>query len=308
MNGSLGRGTLIVAALLSTLPGPVRAQGAGSGATTVLRLSPDPRALALGHAWAAVRDPAAVEFNPAGMTGPASIMASYQSLPLDVAAGSALLVVPVGRVAVGASLRYLDYGDVPVIEEQSGLPVGSPTGGVASGSEVSALVGAALALGPVRVGIASRWIRQDVAGLSDGTAAVDAGMIWGPVAWLDLGASVQHLGPDVEAGRAAPLPRTVRVGAAVRHRLGPVDVRVVGEVREREERRGAGFGIEGGTGGEGFAAVLRLGYETRPDPGDAFAPLVVGGGLSLGPLAVDLAWRALGPLGSTRQVGLRYRF
>jgi hypothetical protein len=285
-----------------------RAQGAGSGATTILRLSPDPRALALGHAYAAVRDPAALEFNPAGMTGPASALASYQSLPVDVAAGSALLVVPVGGVAVGVSLRYLDYGEVSVIEEQGGVPVGSPTGEVATGSEVSALIGVAAGLGPVRIGVASRWVRQDVAGLTDGTAAFDAGVIWGPADWLDLGASIQHLGPDVEAGRAAPLPRTVRVGAAVRRRVGALDLRLVGEVREREERRGAGAGLEVGTGGEGFAAVLRLGYETRPDPGDAFAPLVVGGGLSLGPLAVDLAWRALGPLGSTRQLGLRYRF
>jgi hypothetical protein len=297
-----------VAAVLAFAPGVAVAQGAGSGATTILRLSPDPRALALGHAYAAVRDAAALEFNPGGLAGPGTVVASYQGLPVDVAAGTALLVVPVGSVTLGASVRYLDYGEVAVIEEGGDLPVGSPTGDVATGSEVSALLGAAVALGPVRVGAAARWLRQDVAGLADGTGAFDIGVTWGPTGWLDLGASVQHMGPDVEAGRAAPLPRTVRLGAAVAQRLGSVDLRVLGEVREREERRSAGFGLEAATGGDGLAAALRLGYETRPDPGDAYAPLVVGGGVSLGPLAVDLAWRALGPLGSTRQIGLRYRF
>lgn len=291
------------------LPQPAAAQGgAGSGATTILRVAPGPRPLALGNAYTALRSPLAMEYNPAGLTGPASVGASYQALPVDASAGAALLAVPVGRVTLGASLRFLDYGDVAVVEPDGSIPVGRPTGETAGGGEVSALLAAAVGAGPLRLGVAGRWLRQDVAGLRGDVLAVDAGLLLRVTNRLDVGAAVQHLGPDIEAGRAAPLPRTFRLGAAVRGRLGGNDLLLSAEARQREERRGGGVGLEIGRAWGDAEAALRLGYETRPDPGDAFSPLVVGGGVRLGSLGVDLAWRSLGPLGATRQLGIRYRF
>jgi hypothetical protein len=282
------------------------AQGAGSGATTLLRVAPGPRPLALGNAYVAVRGPLALEYNPAGLGG-RGVTAAYQRLPTDVDAGALAVVSTLAGVNIGGSLRYLDYGEVAVIEGGGG-PVGTPTGATAGGGELSALVAAATALGPVRVGLAGRWLRQDVAGLSDGTVALDAGLLLEAAEWLDLGASVQHLGPDVEAGRSAPLPRTLRLGAAARAGMLGLDVLFAAEARQREDRRGAGVGVELGRSWDELQAVLRVGYETRPDPGDAFSPLVVGGGVRLGGVGVELAWRALGALGSVRQLGLRYRF
>ena len=116
----------------------------------------------------------------------------------------------------------------------------------------------------------------------------------------------ETLGADVEAGRRSPLPRTVRLGAAVRRTVAGLDVRLLGEVREREERRTGGVGLEVVARHATLEAALRVGYETRASAGDVYSPLVVGGGVALGPLAVDLAWRALGPLGSTGQLGVRY--
>ncbi|MFP4623250.1 MAG: hypothetical protein ACLFRX_03645, partial [Gemmatimonadota bacterium] len=268
---------------------------------------PGPRALALGNAFVAVRDPLAAEYNPAALAGPA-VAASYQALPVEAVAGAAQVVVPLGDHALGASLRFLDYGEVAVLESGGDLPVGQPTGAVAGGGELSALLAGRVRLGPLQLGVAGRWLRQDVAGLTDDVVAADVGALLGVTGWLDVGASVQHLGPELAAGRSAPLPRTVRVGAAVRTHLSGVDVLVAAEAREREERRGAGVGLEIARRWDGVEAGLRLGLETRPEPGDAFAPLVVGGGVRLGRLGVELAWRALGPLGSTRQLGLRYRF
>lgn len=299
---------LVAAFAFPAAPTVASAQGAGSGATTILRVAPGPRPLALANAFSAVRAPLAVEYNPAGLAGPAGVGASYQALPVDASAGAAVLAAPLGRVTLGLSLRFLDYGEVPVLEPGRSIPVGQPTGAVAAGGEISALVGGSVRLGPLRLGLAGRWLRQDVAGLTADVGAVDAGILLGVTHWLDLGASVQHLGPDLEPGRAAPLPRTVRIGAAARGRVLGLSTLLAVEGREREERRGAGVGLEIGREIGEAEAVLRVGYETRPDPGDAFSPLVVGGGLDLGPLGVDLAWRSLGPLGSTRQLGLRYRF
>jgi hypothetical protein len=306
-NARAGRGAprLRIAALAA---GPAAGQGAGSGATTILRVAPGPRPLALGNAFSAVRAPLALEYNPAALSGPAAVGASYQALPVDASAGAAIVTTPAGPLSVGLSLRFLDYGEVDVLEPDGSLPVGRPTGGVASGGELSALVGASLGLGPLRLGLAGRWLRQDVAGLTDDVVAADVGALLAVARWLDLGASVQHLGPELEAGRSAPLPRTVRVGAAVRGRVAGLETLLSLEGRQREDRRGAGVGVEVGRDLGGVEAALRVGYETRPDPDDAFAPFVVGGGLALGRLGVDLAWRSLGPLGSTRQLGIRYRF
>ncbi len=302
------RALIAAAAVLGPAAAPLSAQGAGSGATTILRVAPGPVPLSLGNAYSAVRAPLALEYNPAALTGPHGFAAAYQALPGEASAGAALLTRPFGRLAVGASLRFLDYGDVAVVERSPSLPVGTPTGGTATGGELSALVGASMAFGPLRAGAAGRWLRQDVAGLSDQAVALDAGLLLAVTPAVDIGASVQHMGPKIEAGRPAPLPRTVRLGAAVRGRLAGLDLLVTAEAREREARRGAGVGVEVARGWDGGEAALRLGYETRPDPDDVFSPFVVGAGVRLGPLGVHLAWRSLGPLGTTRQAGLTYRF
>lgn len=287
---------------------PLRAQGAGSGATTILRVAPGPGPLSLGNAYTAVRAPLAVEYNPAALSGPASIGASYQALPVGASAGAAMVALPVGRANMGLSLRFLDYGSVDIVTPSGSVPVGERTRETATGGELSALLGASAPLGPLRLGVAARWLRQDVAGLSDDALAVDAGLLLRITARLDLGASIQHLGPDLEAGRAAPLPRTVRLGAAARGQVGGLDVLLTAEGREREERLAAGIGLELARGWSEGEAALRVGFETRSDPGDAYSPFVVGGGVRLGPLTLELAWRSIGPLGSTRQAGLRYRF
>lgn len=314
--GVLTRGVvplLLAGALTAGLAPAAAGQGAGSAATTVLRLAPGPRALALGHAMVAVDDPMALEYNPAGAWGAApELAAAYQALPVDVSAGAAAFRVPLRLgslpVAVAVSTRFVDYGEVAVIEPDPSLPVGTPTGAVATGGELTALVGAAARVGRVRFGVAARWLRQDVAGLVDQAAAADAGVTVEAADWLAVGGSVQNLGGELEAGRPAPLPTTVRAGLRFRRRLGPVAALLAVEGRRREERTGLGIGLEVGSGGERVAAVARVGYETRPDPGDVFAPLVFGGGIRIDRVSVDLAYRALGPLGSTRQLGVGYRF
>ena len=305
----------LLAAAIPAVSAPASAagQGAGSSATTVLRLAPGPRPLALGNAVVAVDDPLALEYNPAGAWTPdAGLSAAYQALPVDVSAGSAALRLPLRLrslpLTLALSTRFVDYGEVAVIEPDPSLPVGTPTGAVATGGEMTALLGAAARVGRVRIGVAGRWLRQDVAGLVDQVAAADAGVVVDAAPWLALGAAVQNLGGELEAGRPAPLPRTVRAGLRLRSRLGPVAALLAVEGRRREDRTGLGVGLELGSGGRVVEAVGRIGYETRPDPGDAFAPLVFGGGIRIDRLTVDLAYRALGPLGSTRQLGVGYRF
>lgn len=289
------------------LPAPAFGQGAGSQASTLLRLAPGARPLALGHAFVAVRDPLALEYNPAAASA-GGLSASYQALPVDVSAGATGVTFPAGAGVMGVSLRFVNYGTIDVYESTGTEPVGRPTGETATGGELSALVGGGVALGPARLGLAGRWLRLDVAGLRDDAFVADAGVLVEPTGWLTLGASLQGLGTEVEAGRSAPALRTARVGAAVQRSLLGLDALLTVEGRRRESRTGAGVGLEVRGGTARLEAAFRMGYETRPDPGDAFSALAFGGGVRLDDLTVEFAYRALGPLGSTRQVGLRYRF
>ncbi|HUG40206.1 MAG TPA: hypothetical protein VMM12_06970 [Longimicrobiales bacterium] len=307
------RRLLVGALLLASAPVVATAQGAGSASTIVLRLSPSPRALALGAAMAAVADAFAVEFNPAALAigpagGRARAGASYQDLPVDVAAGAAVLGFAAPGGAAALSVRFVDYGDVEVVEPTPGLPIGTPTGAIATGGEVTALAGYAFAVGPVRLGVAGRWLRVDVAGLTDDAFAADVGALVAPREWLAIGAAVQNLGPDVEAGRAAPLPTTFRAGARVSRGLGPLDGMLALEGRRREERNGLGVGLEIGAGAPSLRAEARVGYESRGAAGDAYSRLVFGAGIRADRLGLDFAYRALGPLGSTRQFGLSFIF
>lgn len=313
----MSRRRSFAAALTATLVGvvvlcpvaPVGAQGAGSSASTVLRIPPGPRPLALGNALVAVRDSWSLEYNPAGaIADSVTVAAAYQALPVGASAGAAAVAIPVNlAVTVGLSTRFVDYGEIDVLEPGPGAPVGVPSGATASGGEVTMLVGGVARWGRVAIGLGGRWFRMDVAGLTDDAFAIDAGVSVVPVRGVRIGGSVQNVGGEVAAGRAAPLPRTVRAGGAVEGHVGPAAALVTFEARRREGRTGVGAGVEL-RGGGAVEGVARLGYESRAAPGDGYSRFVFGGGLRIDRVGVDLAYRALGPLGSTRQVGLSYRF
>jgi hypothetical protein len=291
-------------------PAAAAAQGAGSAASTVLRLPPAPRPLALGNALVALDDVWGAEYNPASaLFGEAAVAAAYQALPVGASAGAAALGIPLGATrSLAVSVRFVDYGEIDVIEPDPTLPVGHPTGATARGGEVTMLVAGAVGLGPLRLGLAARWLRLDVAGLVDDALAADAGAALDLAPWLRVGGAVQSVGSDLDAGRSAPLPRTLRLGASVRRSAGPLDGLLVVEARRREERTGLGAGLEASGSAGGVEASARLGYESRPASGDAYSRWVFGGGVRLDRISVDLAYRALGPLGATRQVGIGYRF
>jgi hypothetical protein len=305
----IARVTLAVTVCLAGTTAASAAQGAGSGASTVLRIPPAPRPLALGNALVAVPDVWALEYNPAGAGTEAAVAFAYQGLPVGAMAGAAAVVAPLSRtVAFGLSARFVDYGEIDVIEADPGSPVGRPTGATATGGELTTLAAVSAGLGRVRWGVGGRWLRLDVAGLTDDAFAVDAGVSLAAAPALTLGAAVQSLGGDVRAGQPAPLPRTVRAGAAVRRPLGPLEGLLTVEARRREARSGVGAGLEVTGGAEAVRGTVRLGYESRAAAGDAYSRLVFGGGVRVDRVAVDLAYRALGPLGSTHQVSVAYRF
>lgn len=314
---SAGRVAALLAGamLLGAGAGPVFAQdGAGTTAGVLLELPPAPRALALGDAYAALAaDELALFYNPARLAASAGAVGlAYQRYPFDAGAGSLAAARPFGPGVLGLGMRFLDLGEIEVVEpdptfwEQRGRPTGARVGGgeivVGAGYGISAAE-------RVQLGVAATLIRRQIAESAETGAAFDAGAaveLWRRHVVLALAA--QNLGAALGPGRAAPLPRTFRAAAAVRvgEGAGPRAAVTVG-ARARRGRTTLVSGLEAGfTLARDRLAVARIGYDGRFRDEGELAPLVVGGGVRVGRLAVDYAYRTLGPLGAAHQFGVSF--
>lgn len=300
----------LVVAMLGVAAAPARGQdGAGSSSAVLLQLAPAPRPVALGGAYAAVAaDPYALFYNPAGLAG-RGFGAAYQAYPAGVAAGSLAGALPFGRLRLALGLHYLDLGEVDVLEPDPayGGQRGRPTGEVVGGGEVLAAGGVAFTLTPaLHLGAAAKALRVGLAGESGSGFAADLGaaaMLFGDR--LRVGAAIQNLGPDLGPGRASPLPRTVRAGAALDlgGAAGLRTILALDAVRV-EGTTSIATGLEAGyRAAAGFAVLARAGFDGRARSHDAASPLTLGAGLVLGRFRLDYAYRGVGPLGATHHFG-----
>lgn len=289
------------------------AQDPGATAAAVLRVAPAPRPLALGGAYAPLADALSVFYNPARLSAadPAATFA-YRTLPVEAGVGSAAVAARIGPGTLGIGAQFLNYGEIDVVEPDpsTGDEIGIPTGERVGGGElaVTAAYGVRLA-DRVELGAGAKLLRLQLAEASATGTAFDVGAgleVWdGRVA---LGAALQNLGSDIGPGRASPLPRTIRAGAALRLES-PAGLRTV-LVAEAVERNGAVSplgGLEVGRVRPGAALVGRIGYDGAAGD-DARDPVIFGAGLLLGGLAVDYAYRAMGPLGAAHVFGVTLRF
>jgi len=291
-------------------------EGAGTEGALLLQLTPAPRPVALGGAFVALADgPLALHHGPAGLAGaPRGVVVAYQTLPTDASAGLGAVALPLGPGTLGAGLSFVDYGEVPeILPGGSGL-VGQPTGAVVRGGELAVAVGYGVRLGRVRLGAVARSLQIGIAELGTRATAYDLGA---GIEVLDdrvaLRVAVQNLGPDVEAGRPAPLPTVLRAGASFRVSRGPgrhgilaVEAHAPRAALDGPRPVQAAVGAEWTFRVAGASVSARLGYRQKTAAGDAFNGLAAGGGVRFGRLSIDYAYRPLGPLGATQHLGLTY--
>jgi hypothetical protein len=310
---ALGRKVGCVAALLLLGGAPLAAQdGPGSSAAVLLQLAPAPRPLALGGAYTALgSDAYALFYNAARLAGVGrTVGAAYHAYPAGVAAGSLAAVLPIGRFSLALGVHYLDLGEVEVLEPDPAYAGqrGRPTGETIGGGEVVASAGAAMAItSRLAMGVAGKVVHVGLAGESDAGVAADVGASAGLLGGrLRIGAALQNLGPAMGPGLPSPLPRTIRAGAAIElGAAGPgIRTTLAAEALHLEGRASFATGLELGyrdERGRGFLA--RAGFDARARERDAASPVAVGGGVMLGGLRVDYAYRAVGPLGGTHHFG-----
>lgn len=304
--------------LASVTAGAAAAQGAGSTGATVLQILAGSRAAALSGAYAGARNDAdALFYNPAGiagLSGAASV--SYQRYVQDIGVASAAGVLRLGRIAVGASVAFLDYGDIDELEPDPnfGGQTGRPTGRTVSASEATARLSGALELqnGRFSVGAGLGFVSTDLAGASRSAPFLDAGAQY-RLETVTVGASIRNLGGALSGANLADadLPAEARLGAmaTVSRADGLGAVLSADLVHELNAGlTGLVAGVEAGLlpGGAGrIGAVGRVGYDAGTGA-EGQGALRLGGGLSLGSLSVDYAWQDYELFGSLHRFGVRW--
>ncbi len=209
--------------------------GVGYHAAPFLKINPAARSTAMGEAFTAMTgDANLMRFNVGGLGGlkTASLGANFNSWIGDTQQGNIAFAYPIGRDradSVGLSFRdFAKYGVVAIdltyfdegkIEQLD--PFFTPLGGNGiSGDMMAALgYGKYFPLGRTQLGlgIAGKFLSQNLVGENSSVWAFDAGLQFMPMPYFTLGAAVQNLSAskikfDVWK---SPLPETYRTGAAL---------------------------------------------------------------------------------------------
>ena len=308
-------------ALAILAPGTLRAQ-AGASAATVLELPSSARAMALGDAYTAMGgDDAVLFYNPAGLSTTTGTSASL-SVQRHVASSTlaaASVALQLGPGALGLGVQALDYGSEPEIvpDPEFGGERGMETGAEIGARDLVLSLGYAMSLGfgdrgmGTGVGLSAKYVRQQVAGESGGAAAFDVGIAQRLSERLSLGAALQNLGGDLALGGAsAPLPRVLRVGAALQlPSVGALALQATAEgVKAREGSVLPAGGLEATwRAANGVQVAARVGGAGRADDA-AGSALSFGAGVVARTLSLDYAYRGYDAVGGgVHRVGVRWR-
>jgi hypothetical protein len=297
---------------------PTLGQGAGSTGATVLQLLAGSRAAGLSGAYSAATGDADVLFyNPAGIAGlDGAAGLSYQRHVEEIGVATGSAAFRVGRIVLGASAIFLDYGDIDelVPDPDFGGQTGIPTGNSVSATETAARLGAALPLmdGRLHVGGSAGFVSADFAGATRSTVLFDAGAQY-LLPGVTLGAAIRNLGGSLSGGGLADadLPAEARAGAMVQITretgLGLViSADVVHELNA--SLTGVVAGVEAGLFprmASQVGAVARVGYDAGTGV-EGQGALRLGGGLSVGGFAFDYAYQNYDLFGSLHRFGVRW--
>jgi hypothetical protein len=308
---------IAIAAALAA-PAAALAQGSGTTGATILQMLAGGRASAMSGAYtAATLDADVLFYNPAGAASlGAAASVSYQRHVEDIGLSTGAGAYRFGNIVLGASAIFLDYGEIRefIPDPDFGGQTGIPTGNMVGASEVAARLTGALPLadGRFHLGASLGYISTDLAGTGRGTPFLDVGGQY-LLSALTLGAAVRNIGGALSGSGVADadLPMEARLGAMYQFARdtgfgGAVSADLVSGINGGTTGVIAGF--EAGLlprAASSVGAVARVGYDTGVGESGQGA-LALGGGVSLGPLAVDYAWQNYELFGSLHRIGVRW--
>ncbi|MGQ0815632.1 MAG: PorV/PorQ family protein [Gemmatimonadota bacterium] len=306
------RAVIAVIAMLG-VAAPLLAQNAGETGAQVLQFNAGARASALSGAYTSAHaDADALFYNPAGIAAARTgASVAYENYATDITFGSLAGFTQFGSVRVGASIVYLDAGEIPerIPDPEFGNNTGIATGNSVSAGEIAARVSAALPLrdGRMRLGGSLGFVSVGVAEETRRAAVADVGVQY-DVASITLAAAARNIGGTL-SGDDAPLPTELRMGALVpistSSGLG-VNVFADAISRLRESSFAFASGIEAGimpAATREIGAVARVGYETEAGQ---LAGFRFGAGVTLRAVSFDYAYHSFDFVGAVHRLGVRW--
>ena len=274
-------------------------------APLVAQLPPSIRALGMGGAWTAGRDPDAIFFNPAvaatqnGTNFGAGRFASASTL------AHAAWSMSFGSNGIALGGAWLDYGAAPAAP-LSWRALG--VRGVDAGLSALAAAAGSLTYKGIKWGAAAKYVGERQGNDRGGTAAFDLGAAK-DVASVTVGLSVQNLGPSFDvAGESTQLPTRVAAGVSgYGLRVGPLDfgASLGASVRRDGFIAGAG-GVEfGWIPLDGYLVVLRGGL--RRSEARSLNPATLGASFGMDRFTLDYAFEDVRGGGGAHHLGIRVR-
>jgi hypothetical protein len=309
-----GGGRAVVSIAILVLTASPRARLTAQSEGSILTALPgSTRAAALGGAGAAlVGDAGAVFANPAGIATirHLGLEGSYEPYLQGTAISTAAMALRVSRFTWGVGAQAFDYGSEAEIvpDPATGGRRGMATGASFHPYEALAVTSLVYRGGFAALGVTGKYDRQQFGAEVRDAWAGDVGIAVAVFDIMAFGVSVQNLGGDLGGGDGALLPRRTRAGLTLNYTDPQGTYRLLTTLEGQWTRDHSAVliqGLEAGVVTNGVGLVGRVGYATRPAVTDA-SPWSFGGGVVLGRLAVDYAFRSFDMMGGTHRVGLRW--
>ncbi|MDB4915304.1 MAG: hypothetical protein JWM95_2948 [Gemmatimonadetes bacterium] len=299
----------IVAALC--FMAPVAWTQAPRAGPLVLLLPASTRATGLGDAFVALRDDAAIFYNPA-LINPTTngLYGTFVRYASNGTMGVLSNAVAVGTLNLGWGVEVLEFkarGDAAY----PFAPMDVVRAGSRDALSLAAAVGANTTVKGFKAGVGMKYAEDRVDGLlgaSGVTPPLRKGVLLGdaglshPFMSGTAALAVQNMGDDSRI----PLPIQTTLGWTRGLNTSQLDFVFAAEVSERNNWMGGGGGAEVGYGWiEGWSAALRAGL--RRTETSAQRPLSVGGTLNADHLALDYALEFFEHSGYAHHLSLRWR-
>ncbi len=295
--------------LFAVLSTPALAQQLPT-APLILRLPGGTRAAGLGNAFTAGQGADVLFYNPAQIGVLRGTTISLARFGSSATLGTLATVGPLGKIAIGAGVQYLDY-ETPSGPDFFIRPALLPLGGQLPSSSLAATVAASTRIKGIRVGVGAKYVQERIGSLDDGGLALDVGMAR-EVGRATVGLAVQNIGGgfDIRHVEFASLPTRVSLGVISPSVLlgSYVDLVVAAAVaRERDGRIVPGAGIEllyqpvEGWYVVGRAGARRVEGGTKPRE----SPVTFGGSFGLDRFWIDYAFHPYRGASAAHRIGIR---
>jgi len=292
--------------LVAMTPSILLASGAGTTGASILKLGIGARGLGMGEAYSAVGTGVeALYWNPANlveMERP-ELMITHNPLVDEVGLNQVAFAFRAGRFVLGGGFQSIGQDPIDSYDE-----AGNRIGDFKASDQVS-VFGLGTEVGSLRVGLASKFYRSEIADVSASGVAFDAGVHMRNPIWIRLNHAlvVRNMGSSVSfLQQEDDLPLTFLLGNAFKLNSGLIFSLDVGSIK------GPGGVVAFGTEWRPFHKTsdfvgLRGGYTTRRNKAEKLSGASFGLGLNVKQIDVDYAWIPFGELGDSHALTLKWR-